>query len=300
MSVDRKAWGWCPSVLRPMPLDDGLMVRIRVWMNTLVPEQVMGLADLAERYGAGVVELTNRANIQLRGLTEDEHALLVPELDALGLARIDRTPSARVNVTLNPMRPAGLTDNEQDVFCAAMLSDLLSQTGVETLPQKFGFVVDTGPVRYLADVPGDVRIEASGDRVIVRADGCDVGVPVPDGKNGVYRAMELAEWFACSGGIGADGRGRMADHIKRVAPPSELVGTVAPNPGVRVPQDGPGWIKAEDGVLTPGALRNAVPPGVSEIRVTPFRALYLPELATARPQDNKAETAKGESGTHAV
>ena len=180
MSVDRQAWGWCPSVLRPMPLDDGLMVRIRVPNGALTPEQAAGLADLAEQFGAGIIELTNRANLQLRGLSDAEHAALAPELDALGLAAIDHTPSGRVNITQSPFR-----DGKAEAV-AGRLAEALAAAEFKALPQKFGFIVDMGPARVLASVPGDIRIEACGAEALLRADGAITGRIVADPPEGLF------------------------------------------------------------------------------------------------------------------
>lgn len=279
MSDDRKAWGWCPSVLRPMPLDDGLMVRIRVPHGALTREQASGLADLAAHYGAGVIELTNRANLQLRGLSAADHAVLVPELEALGLAEIDHTPSGRVNITQSPFRDRRATQ------LATALAKHLAAAPFKALPQKFGFVVDVGPRRLLAEVPGDVRIEAAGDALLVRADGAETGRVVTDP---VATCLEIARWFIASDCIGADGRGRMADHAARL--PDHLRGDTRSNAGRPVSVQGPEWVVAPEGRLMPEALKAALAPRVATLRVTPFRALYLPEVAPGDPHDNKAET----------
>lgn len=289
MSVDRKAWGWCPSVLRPMPLEDGLMVRIRVPGGVLSAAQADGLAGLAERFGAGFIELTNRANLQLRGLDAADHAVLLSELDALGLTQIDRTPSGRVNITQSPFRDPGATQVAHD------LATELAAAAFEALPQKFGFVTDLGARRVLADVPGDVRIESSDAGVIVRADGCETGRVTVDP---VGSALDLARWFMASGLIGADGRGRLADHSAVV--PEVWRGQARPKENTSVDTSRPEWLRATGDRLAPETLRGALTPPVKTLRVTPFRALYLPELAPTAPQDNKAETAKEGDGAHAV
>ncbi|MBF9043675.1 hypothetical protein HKCCE4037_10065 [Rhodobacterales bacterium HKCCE4037] len=289
MSVDRAAWGWCPSVLRPMPLDDGLMVRIRVPGGALTAVQAEGLAGLAERFGAGFIELTNRANLQLRGLSEAEHGALVPELEALGLAAIDRTPSGRVNITQSPFRDA------EAAGVAVSLAEALAEVGYKALPQKFGFVVDMGAERVLADVPGDIRIEGAEGGVIVRASGAETGVVTDDP---VGTALALARWFRDSGLIGADGRGRMAEHVDSV--PDEWCGGVRPNAARQVRTEGPEWLRAEGDRLAPDTLRAGLVSGVAELRVTPFRALYLPEVASAGVADNKAGMTSGGLSGNAV
>ena len=68
--------GWCPGALRPMQSGDGLIVRVRPCCGAFSLEQARGLADLARRLGNGHIDLTRRANLQLRGLVEER----LPEL----------------------------------------------------------------------------------------------------------------------------------------------------------------------------------------------------------------------------
>ncbi len=77
--------GWCPGALRPMQSGDGLVVRIRPRMAHLTAAQLTGVAEAALRHGNGILELTARANLQLRGVTAQSHAPLIAALDALGL-----------------------------------------------------------------------------------------------------------------------------------------------------------------------------------------------------------------------
>lgn len=269
-----------------MALEDGSMVRIRPWMSELSAAQAIGLADLAERYGAGVIELTNRANLQLRGLSDAEHAALVPELDNLGLTRIDRTPSARVNIALNPIRNVIAED-----ICLA-LSQRLSAAQYAALPQKFGFVIDAGETRQMADIAADVRIEATSEgALIVRAEGAEAGRVVPDAQTAVDQALEMADWFIVSGAIGADGRGRMGTYLAdHGALPAQFAGAAIPAPQVSQCFDAD-WIIAEDGGLSPAALRRAASAG-APLRVSAYRALYRATEALAsadRPWDNAAQ-----------
>ena len=48
--------GWCPGALRPMQSGDGLVVRVRPFGGRLEAAQVAGIADLAERYGNGLID----------------------------------------------------------------------------------------------------------------------------------------------------------------------------------------------------------------------------------------------------
>ena len=59
--------GWCPSLFAPMQSGDGLLLRVKPPGGVLAAEAARALAVAATRYGNGVIELGNRASVQLRG-----------------------------------------------------------------------------------------------------------------------------------------------------------------------------------------------------------------------------------------
>lgn len=58
--------GWCPGALRPMLSGDGLVVRVRPHGGRLAATQAAGIAELAARHGNGLIDVTSRANLQVR------------------------------------------------------------------------------------------------------------------------------------------------------------------------------------------------------------------------------------------
>ena len=62
--------GWCPGALRPMQSGDGLIVRVRPQSATFSPDELGVLADAARHFGNGHIDLTRRANLQIRGVSE--------------------------------------------------------------------------------------------------------------------------------------------------------------------------------------------------------------------------------------
>ncbi len=66
--------GWCPGALQPMESGDGWVVRIRPPGGRPGRAQAQAIADAAQTHGNGVIELTGRANLQLRGVTPATHA----------------------------------------------------------------------------------------------------------------------------------------------------------------------------------------------------------------------------------
>ena len=127
-----------------------------------------GLCDLADAHGSGIIDLTNRANLQLRGVRD--HGAMLDGLWDLGL--LDPTPELehKRNIIVAPVPKRGHTSDLIGGRLIARLEDL------PDLPAKFGFVVDVDGPRQLANASGDIRIETSASGgIIVRADGSNLG-----------------------------------------------------------------------------------------------------------------------------
>ncbi|HTO64835.1 MAG TPA: precorrin-3B synthase [Bradyrhizobium sp.] len=225
--------GWCPGAWRPMQSGDGLIVRIRPRGGRLSHAQAAGLAELSERFGNGLIDLTNRANLQLRGISDHGHAPLLQGLAELDLLDADAGAESRRNIVVAPF----WSEHDETRSIAMELEIALSVFHLE-LPGKFGFAVDCGNERALAEAPADIRIErcAMGD-IIVRADSAAMGRPVAR-TEAVATALALAEWFVASGGV-KDGRGRMAAHLGTGARlPTALAASARPAPAMPRPRPG--------------------------------------------------------------
>lgn len=217
--------GWCPGALRPMQSGDGLVVRVRPFGGRLEAAQIAGLAHLAQRHGNGLIDLTSRANLQIRGVSDSSHRLLLDGLAQLTLLDPDADTETRRNILVTPFWRVG----DETQALAAELEEALADSALE-LPTKFGFAIDDGTSRVLAGNSADVRIER--DRaggLLVRADGARLGRPVARGE-AVTTALALADWFVAFGGA-SGGRGRMAAHAAAGAIlPEALRGDAEPAP----------------------------------------------------------------------
>lgn len=222
--------GWCPGAWQPMRSGDGLVVRVRPHGGRIDAEQAAGIAVLAHRYGNGLIDLTNRANLQIRGVSEGSHAPLIGGLAELGLLDADPDIEAQRNIVVTPFWAA----DDETMSIAAELEAALTN-GPIGLPAKFGFAVDCGSERALEGASADVRIERDTDgRLMVRADGAEAGRVVTRGEV-VAASLDLARWFVASGGVNA-GRGRMAAHIAVGAKlPETLAGDALPARRMAIP-----------------------------------------------------------------
>lgn len=217
--------GWCPGALRPMLSGDGLVVRVRPFGGRLEAAQTAGLAELAGRHGNGMIDVTSRANLQIRGVSEQSHRSLLDGLAQLVLLDPDAEIEARRNILVTPFWSSG----DETQALAAELEEALAESGL-ALPTKFGFAIDDGRSRVLAGDSADIRIERDrAGRLLVRADGARLGRSVARGQ-AVSTALALASWFIISGGA-RNGRGRMAALIASgAALPQSLRGETEPAP----------------------------------------------------------------------
>jgi len=267
--------GWCPSALRPMPSGDGLVVRLRPRGGWLSSAQAAGIAGLSQRHGNGVIDLTGRANLQIRGVREESHEPLIEGLDRLGLVDAELYAETQRNVLVSPFWKEG--DDIQSL--AAELERALAKRPLG-LPEKFGFAVDCGENRVLVQAPADIRVERGIDgALIVRADGAPRGRTVARAE-AIDAVLSLAEWFVDSGGV-KGGRGRMAAHLATVNLPDELAGET--KPAAMTTSPGPGIYEVGALVgLAFGHLQSTtlhhlatLAPG---LRMTPWRMIFLESL----------------------
>jgi len=268
--------GWCPSALRPMLSGDGLVVRLRPRAGRLTSAQAIGIAELAARHGNGLIDLTSRANLQIRGVSEDSHEPLVAGLDRLGLVDIPLQSEAQRNILVAPF----WRESDDTASLAAELETALAQRSL-ALPEKFGFAIDCGGERVLAQASADIRIERGlAGGLIVRADGAARGRAVAR-KDAVAVALSLAAWFVASGGV-RDGRGRMAAHIAAAGRlPDTLVGDAEPATAMALPHpqlhDGGALVGLAFGQIQRETL-DYVATLAAGLRLTPWRMLLLEGL----------------------
>lgn len=253
--------GWCPGALRPMLSGDGLVVRIRPRGGRLSADQVAGIAALSARHGNGLIDLSSRANLQLRGVTEPSYDALMTGLQGLGLLDETAEAEARRNILVTPFWQHG--DGAQEI--AERLAQALAAEGAPDLPGKFGFAVDTGAKPVLGAASADIRIEQGLNGLICRADGAASGQSVTvDGA--VDAAIRLAHWFVGSGGV-RDGRGRMAPLVRGGSEKFSDKNFSAPMPG---PHALGYLVGLEFGQITAATLA-----GLGAVRLTPWRMLLL-------------------------
>lgn len=277
--AEPRVQGWCPGALRPMQSGDGLLVRLRPRGGRILRDAAAGIARLAIAHGNGLLDLTSRANLQLRGVTDASYPLLMAGLQALDLLDATAAAEARRNIVVSPFWSR--SDGSQAI--AEALADALAGPDAPELPGKFGFAVDCGDVPVLNNISADIRLErgADGD-LICRADGAAAGKRVT-AESAVAAALALAHWYVGSGGVDR-GRGRMALHVQGGATlhPSYL-GAPAQSAAIASPKPGPlaeGFLVGlEFGQMRAETLAALALCGT--LRATPWRMLLIENVSAA-------------------
>jgi precorrin-3B synthase len=142
----------CPGVLALHEAEDGALARIRVPGGRVSPAALRAVAAAAS-LGSGLVELTSRANLQVRGLPGDVD--LLPLLRAGGLVRSLEHDRVR-NVIGSPLAgPAA------DAVVAELDRGLCADAGLASLPRRFLFAVDDGTGLALGQ-GADVALDGEG------------------------------------------------------------------------------------------------------------------------------------------
>jgi precorrin-3B synthase len=170
----------CPGLLRIVPALDGGICRIKLPGGVLRSAQARAIAEAARRYASGVLELTNRSNLQLRGVLPGQEAPLIDALLGAGLGpRVAAADDVR-NLLLSPA--AGL--DPQALFdvrpLAGQLLDLLQDTpALHALSAKFALQLDGGEALAMREHPHDLWLAAEDQRhLLLGLAGCPFDAPL--------------------------------------------------------------------------------------------------------------------------
>lgn len=180
----------CPGLFQPSAAQDGLLLRLRIPGGLLTVPQCEAIADLADQFGGGSIEVTNRANVQIRGLRAGMTTEMLERLQTLALA----SPIAAVDSLRNIMcSPTAGIDRQQLLDTRPFAADwnryLTTRPDFAVLSPKFSVCFDGGEAVSVRDRPNDISLVAVqiGEAVWFRlhlnlgdrgAAPCDVGVLV--------------------------------------------------------------------------------------------------------------------------
>ena len=281
----------CPGVLTLHEAADGLLARVRLPGGAASAGQFAALASAAADFGSGGLELTSRANVQLRGIAPHAQPELQARLAAAGLLPSATHERVR-NIIATPLSGIDGVHREVGTLVAELDGELCDRPELAQLPGRFLFAVDDGR-GDVAALGADITIVRDGAGAMVES----VEMPV---ERAVPFALELASAFL-------DVRRAQGSRAWRVRELDGGVGAVLAAIGIPPParccalpaQTGQvGLVAQPDGLsaLVAGVPFGSVTAtqlaflsaiiGTRGIRFTPWRSVVIPDL------DGAAEAAE--------
>jgi precorrin-3B synthase len=229
--------GFCPGLSAPMPTGDGLLVRLTP-VGTIPLPAFSGLCAAAREHGNGVIEISARGSIQVRGLSVASAPLFADAIAMLDIVTTDGVP-----VLSNALAGVAAEEILDSGAVAADLRRALAGTSLAArLAPKVSVTIDGGGAPGLDEIAADIRLRAAtangaaAFRVSSGGDGgsaTQVGAVAP--ADGVDAAARLLEAIARHGRaarardvLAAEGvvvfRSAIADLLMPDAPPQPRSG----------------------------------------------------------------------------
>jgi len=208
--------GACPGLSAPMQTGDGLLVRL-LPVGGIPLAAFAGLCAAARTHGNGIVEVTARGSIQIRGLTAVSAPRFAAAVGALGIAAQDGIP-----IHTSPLSGLDAEEIFDVTALAAELRRALAGSELTALVSpKVSVVIDGGGVLNLDALSADLRLSAEliDDRLTLRisaggdgASAANIGTVAPE--NAAAAVIRLLEVIAQRGRVmrarnvfGAEGTG---------------------------------------------------------------------------------------------
>ena len=187
----------CPGVLRLHEAADGHLARVRLPGGRIEADGMRAVAEAAE-LGNGIVELTSRAGLQVRGLAAEGGEAIARVLAAGGLLPSPAHDRVR-NIAAPPLggrAPDAVA--EIDAVVDQLDLALCAEPGLTALPGRFLFAVDDGS-RALDPMVADIELAAERDGFRLCLAGRSTRLVVPAGEaaqTGIAAARAFSELVA--------------------------------------------------------------------------------------------------------
>jgi ferredoxin-nitrite reductase len=143
------------------PSQDAFMLRLRLPGGIVNARQARGLAYVAERFGGGAVDITTRANLQIREIGAAHPIDVLTAIDELGLTSRGAGADNIRNLTGSPA--AGIDPHElydTRPLCRALYHHILNHRELFGLPRKFNIAFDGGGQLAVLEDTNDIGFAA--------------------------------------------------------------------------------------------------------------------------------------------
>ena len=151
--------GTCPSLSQPMVTGDGLLVRITPTGATMSCDAFRTLCAAARRRGNGIIEVTSRGSVQIRGLTKTSAKDLAAAVVRTDVAFFEGPPI--LNAPLAGLDPHEVLDTS--VTAVELRRAIAAAPFSAQIGAKVSVALDGGGALHLDAVPADVRMRADAE-----------------------------------------------------------------------------------------------------------------------------------------
>ncbi|MES2820366.1 MAG: precorrin-3B synthase [Pseudomonadota bacterium] len=198
----------CPGLLRIAQALDGGICRIKLPGGQLSCDQAVAITEAAEQCASGVIEATNRANLQIRGVRVEQEQALIDRLLEAGLGPRPADPAATAaaddvsNLMLSPaagIDPAALLDTRP--LAEKLLALLQNDSRLHRLSAKFALQLDGGEQLAMLEHPHDLWLSAMGGADSLFAFGLAGCPPLTGSDEPALAAVPLARVPALVGAV---------------------------------------------------------------------------------------------------
>jgi precorrin-3B synthase len=275
-----------------MATGDGFLARLMP-MGTIALGAMTGLVAAAQKFGNGIVEITSRGSVQVRGLSEDSAKEFADAVARLAIAAQDGVPV--ITDPLAGLDPAELID--AGALATELRAALASKSSTARLSPKVSIAIDGGGALHLDALSADIRLRAvatpGGPRLQVVIGGDAAHAPSLGSigpADAVDAVVSLLEQIAA---LGHEARARdllRAAGMRATALPrsaAEPIGTHSLRGGAMARGIGFAFGHADADTLT-RLIEAARAVGATGLRTAPGRALLVLGL---KPDDDATFTA---------
>jgi precorrin-3B synthase len=196
--------GACPGLSTPMQTGDGLLARLTPASGTIPLDAFANLCAAARTHGNGIVEITTRGNIQVRGLSPTSAPNFAAAMAISGVEGNDGVPI--IADPLNDLDANATIDTGS--LAATLRRALTGAPFVSRLGPKVSVSLDGGGALHLDALAADVRLRAErlphGTRIHVAVGGnaataASIGTIAPERALDV--TMRLLDTIAMRGSL---------------------------------------------------------------------------------------------------
>ena len=149
--------GACPALATPMQTGDGLLARI-IFNEPFSIEKLQVLCDAAEAHGNGIIEITQRGSLQVRGLTAASAPTFSAVVESFGIGTNNIPP-----LLTSPLfsLDAGEPFDSTPLISQLRANLRANRSDLRGLGPKVSVLVDGGGNLHLDTLSADIRLEAT-------------------------------------------------------------------------------------------------------------------------------------------